>query len=112
MAPDLHRRPLRGPSQIESLVWSEGAHLNNSSFVRISASRSERALIRGLTIRVLNFALAPSVLMFCAILRSTGQISLVVVVVIRSNRQIHFSPQYEKPPAELRTAWLDVAQNN
>jgi hypothetical protein len=35
MAPDLHRRPLRGPSQIESLVWSEGVHLNNSSFVRI-----------------------------------------------------------------------------
>jgi len=37
MAPDLRRRPLRGPSQIESLVWSEGVHLNNSSFVRISA---------------------------------------------------------------------------
>ena len=56
MAPDLHLRPLRGPSQIESLVWSEGVHLNNSSFVRISASRSERPLIRGLTIRVLIFA--------------------------------------------------------
>jgi hypothetical protein len=57
MAPDLHLRPLRDPSQIESLVGSEGVHLNNSSFVRISASRSERALIRGLTIGVLNFAL-------------------------------------------------------
>ena len=56
MAPDLHRRPLRGPSQIESLVWSEGAHLNNSSFVRISASRSERPLRSGLIIRVLVFA--------------------------------------------------------
>ena len=38
MAPDLHLRPLRGPSQTESLVWSEAVHLNNSSFVRISAS--------------------------------------------------------------------------
>jgi hypothetical protein len=56
MASDLHLRPLRGPSQIESLVWSEGVHLNNSSFVRISAIRSERPLIRGVTIRVLIFA--------------------------------------------------------
>ena len=37
MAPDLHLRPLRGPSQIESLVWSEGVRPNNSSFARISA---------------------------------------------------------------------------
>jgi hypothetical protein len=79
MAPDLHLRPLRDPSQIESLVRDEGVHLNNSSFVRISASRSERPLIRGLTIRVLNFAHAPSVLMLCAIPRSTSQISLVVI---------------------------------
>jgi hypothetical protein len=79
MAPDLHLRPLRGPSQIESLVWSEEVYPNNSSFVRISASRSERPLIRGLTIRVLNFALAPSVLMFCAIRRSTSQISRMVI---------------------------------
>jgi hypothetical protein len=56
MASDLHLRPLRGPSQIKSLVWSEGVHLNNFSFVRISAIRSERPLIRGVTIRVLIFA--------------------------------------------------------
>jgi hypothetical protein len=58
--PDLHVRPLRSPSQIQSLTWSEGVHPNNSSFVRIGASRPEGPLMRGLTTRTACVLQAPS----------------------------------------------------